>query len=108
MCRKKKGISAYDMSFAVPCNAVVLYMTYDFQSKGDYKKLTEDVGNQFCFFCGRDSYSNGCSCAGFLVQKVVLCIDSLKCSRQKLSEKIMRQLGTYAMRKARKGGITNY
>lgn len=38
------------MSFAVPCDAVVLCMTYDLQSEGDYKKLTEDVENQFCFF----------------------------------------------------------
>lgn len=43
------GILAYEMSFAVPCDAAVLCMTYNPQFEGDYKKLTEDMENRFGF-----------------------------------------------------------
>lgn len=41
------GILAYEMSFAMPCDAAVLCMTYNSQFKGDYGKLAEDMENRF-------------------------------------------------------------
>lgn len=44
------GILAYEMSFAVPCDAAVLCMTYHPQFEGDYKNLAKDMENRFGFF----------------------------------------------------------
>ena len=43
------GVLAYEMSFAVPCDAAVLCMTYSSQFKGDYGKLAEDMESRFGF-----------------------------------------------------------
>lgn len=43
------GILAYEMSFAVPCDAAVMCMTYNSQFDGDYGQLAEDMENRFGF-----------------------------------------------------------
>lgn len=43
------GILAYEMSFAVPCDAAVLCMMYDPQFDGVYEELAEDMENRFDF-----------------------------------------------------------
>lgn len=43
------GVLAYEMSFAVPCDAAVLCMMYDPQFDGSYGELAEDMANRFGF-----------------------------------------------------------
>lgn len=41
------GILAYEISFAVPCDAAVMCMMYNPMFDGDYRQLAEDVENRF-------------------------------------------------------------
>lgn len=44
------GILAYEISFAVSCDAAVICMPYQSQFDGDYRKLAEDVKSRFSFY----------------------------------------------------------
>lgn len=43
------GILAYEISFAVPCDAAVICMPYQSQFNGNYSQLAEDMKNRFGF-----------------------------------------------------------
>lgn len=44
------GILAYEISFAVPCDAAVFCMIYNPQFDGDYRQLAQDMENRFGFY----------------------------------------------------------
>lgn len=44
------GILAYEMSFALPCDAAVMCMTYNSQFDDDYRQLVEDIENRFSYY----------------------------------------------------------